>query len=384
MLIFINLLAATTGGQITRAKAFLECVQSLYPDASLIVLKNSMSLREIDGVGDYIILNINLGSKFKAVKRMIWENIFLIRQIKRYSPNLYLTFSHYLPIQKFKIPTLVGVSNLAPFSKNAIAIESYVVKVKLWLLRRSIISSVNKATSVLALSETCKEILKGEGVSTTKIFVASNGVDKYWAEESEKVDLKKHGIWQPFMLYVSNFHRYKNHKVLIEAYRLIPEEMRKKYQLVFIGKPDSQSYFNELFSIVNSDKSLSGRIILMPGASSNFLRFLYQKTILFLFPSLIENSPNILLEAMMAGAPSLVSKLAPMTEFYGPDGAYFDPLDPVKVSQEMVRMINDRRLCSLYREHGQKRAKEYTWVDFTQRVMNEAYRLNSECENQEL
>ena len=384
MLIFINLLAATTGGQVTRAKAFLRCAQELYPETAIIVLKNSTSLEEVDGIGPCAVVNIKLGSRFKALKRMIWENIFLPGLVAKSSPNVYITFSHYLPFKKLNIPTLVGVSNLAPFSKVAIEVESCVVKIKMWILKRAITSSVNKASSVLALSETCKETLVDEGVAAEKIFVAPNGVDEYWAEDSEKMDFKMFGIQQPFMLYASNFHRYKNHKILIEAYRLLPDKIRNNYQMVFIGKPDSQSYFRELFNIVKGDKRLDGRIIIIPGANSSVLRYFYQQASLFLFPSLIENSPNILLEAMMAGAPIMSSKLAPMTEFYGFGGAYFDPFDPITLSQEMVKMLHDERLRSGFSIYAKAKAREYTWIDFTQKVMDESYRLNSMFKNQEL
>lgn len=384
MLIFINLLAATTGGQVTRAKAFLRCAQELYPDAAIIVLKSSTSLEEVAGIGPCAVVNIKLGSRFKALKRMIWENIFLPSLVAKSSPNVYITFSHYLPFKKFDIPTLVGVSNLAPFSKVAIEVESCFVKIKMWILKKAIISSVNKASSVLALSETCKETLVDEGVAAEKIFVAPNGVDEYWAEDSEKMDFKVFGIQQPFMLYTSNFHRYKNHKILIEAYRLLPEKIRNNYQMVFIGKPDSQSYFRELNTIVKGDKRLDGRVIIIPGSNSRVLRCFYQQTALFLFPSLIENSPNILLEAMMAGALIMSSKLVPMTEFYGSGGAYFDPFDPIALSQEMVKILHDEKLSSGFRGYAQTKAREYTWIDFTQKVMDESYRLNSIFKNQEL
>lgn len=377
MLIFINLLAATTGGQVTRAKAFLKCAQELYPEAAIIVLKNSTSLEEVDEIGPCAVVNIKLGSRFRALKRMIWENIFLPSLVAKSSPNVYITFSHYLPFKKFNIPTLVGISNLAPFSKVAIEVESCVVKIKMWILKKAIISSANKASSVLALSETCKETLVDEGVAAEKIFVAPNGVEEYWAEDSEKIDFKVFGVQQPFILYASNFHRYKNHKILIDAYRLLPEKIRNNYQMVFIGKPDSQSYFRELCSIVKGDERLDGRIIIIPGANSSVLRCFYQQTALFLFPSLIENSPNILLEAMMAGAPIMSSKLLPMTEFYGSGGAYFDPFDPIALSREMAKMLHDEELSLGFREYAQTKAREYTWIDFTQKVMDESYRLNS-------
>ena len=178
MKIFLNLLAAYSGGQITRAKEFTKRIES-FDDVDLIVLKGQESLKDLEQQYGLELKNISdFSSPFRSFKRMFWENIFLKKNFIETQADLYLTFSHYLPksISK-RYLSIVGVSNLAPFSKEAWQYESFISKIRLFLLKKTIISSCKRATKVLALSNTCKRILIANGVSESKIFVASNGVD---------------------------------------------------------------------------------------------------------------------------------------------------------------------------------------------------------------
>ena len=374
MRLFINLLAGNAGGQVTRAKAFLSCIRDDYPDIEMVILKDACNLVQYGGCRNIKIIDITFKFFFKALQRFIWENLMLSSLVKKQGADVYITFSHSLPFGNFSIPTLVGVSNLAPFSKEAIKSESLLMRLKLALLRHTITNSVLRASSVLALSETCRLEMQKIGVSGDKIIVASNGVDDFWSMPAERFDFKSYGVHRPFLLYVSNFHRYKNHKRLIEAYKLLPSDLRDEYQLVLIGKVGSKSLYGELSRFIYGDSD----IVMISGANSLELRAFYQSASLFLFPSLIENSPNIMMEAMKAGAPSIVSSLATMTEFYGSNGLYFDPLDSENMATQIENILKDDSILSALALCGKARANQYTWKYFTDKVIHQAVKLQSE------
>ena len=76
--------------------------------------------------------------------------------------------------------------------------------------RKTIISSSHKASLVLALSSTAKDLLINLGVNKDKIFLNPIGVDSFWKEKSNNEDfLKKYNINKKYFLYVSHFYRYK-------------------------------------------------------------------------------------------------------------------------------------------------------------------------------
>jgi hypothetical protein len=173
----LNLLAATAGGQLSRARAFLDRFDEMAPHAQLLVIKEKSVLTEYRSTARRQVIDVPIGlGKLKAFRRMWWENFVMPRIIRKHNADVYLTFSHYLPhLFDTSLPSVVGVSNLAPFSAEAWSQESLPVKLRMAALRRTIISSALRATRVLALSETCREILIAFGIPENKITVAPIG-----------------------------------------------------------------------------------------------------------------------------------------------------------------------------------------------------------------
>ena len=88
-----------------------------------------------------------------------------------------------------------------------------------------------------------------------------------------------------------------------------------------------------------------------------------------MFPSLIENSPNILLEAMAYGAPVLAGKHDPMPEFGGSAVRYFDAFDSTAIAREISAALADEPGLAQMREAARARAQHYSWDVFTKHVI---------------
>ena len=366
MKIFLNLLAATAGGQISRARAFLDRFDDFTSHQQLVVVKEKSVLVEYESSDRRLVIDVPIGmGKLKALRRMWWENFIMPKVIHRHSADIYLTFSHYLPhLHDIAVPSLVGVSNLAPFSQEAWLQESFLIRLKMTILRKTIISSTRRATCVLALSETCRDVLIEQGISSEKIVVTPNGVDTYWKQSAPSTNLlRRIGVERPFLLYVSHIHLYKNHARLIEAYAQLSSSQRAAHQLVLVGKPYSKSCYEKIKLLIKR-LGLSADVILLPGESSENLKELYQNTKLFVFPSLIENSPNILLEAMMARAPVAASNLLPMPEFCGDAAEYFDALDVSSMANKMESLLGDSKRLSELSGRSCLQASKFTWDAF--------------------
>lgn len=377
MIIFLNLLAANTGGQITRAKAYLDNINLIDPNVQTIVLKNNSVLNNYVSNKSITIINTEIGQgKFRAIKRIIWENLYLPKLVSNYKADVFLTFSHYLPIKKIAIPTIVGVSNLAPFSLLAIHEESVINKIKLFLLKKTILSSTQKADLVLALSNTAKEVLIMNGIRREKIYVNHIGVDDFWFKHfsKESDDWVKLKIDFPFFLYVSHFYRYKNHLRLIEAFSKIPETIKGNRKLLLVGKPEDINYFNQIRTLIN-DLNLNNSIIIIPGSTSETLRILYQSTDLFIFPSLVENCPNILLEAMASGAPVITVDIEPMVEYCQESADYFDGLSVDSILSQMIKFCESNTRCYEMKNYSKVLIAKYSWSLFIRNILEESYKI---------
>jgi glycosyltransferase involved in cell wall biosynthesis len=267
------------------------------------------------------------------------------------------------------MPSVVGVANLAPFSEMARQVENAVMRVKLALLQRSIISAASRATRVIALSEACRTVLTDRGICPAKIVVIPNGIDPSFSEPAEGGDvLRDHGISRPYLLYVGHFFRYKNHITLLRAYARLPEPIRKAHQLVLVGGPFDRGYFDELVRL-RAASGLAETVVLVPGESGARLRRLYQDTALFVFPSLVENCPNSLLEAMAAGAPVLASDIQPMPEFCGTAGHYFDATDTDALASKIAGLLSAPVELVAMRERSRERAASFSWDAFVADVV---------------
>jgi len=370
--ILLNLLAATTGGQVTRAEAFLLRFRTYAPGVRLVIVKERSALPFINEIPDFRVHNVDIGtSRFKALHRAIWENLNLPKLMVGEGLDTYLTFSHFLPrLLPKNVFSIVGVSNLEPFSKMAWEVESNAARLRLMLLRHTIITSSKRADQVIALSHACKNILVKCGVSKSKIKVIPNGVEICKDHEDQNIATSL-PCKPPYILTVSHFYRYKNFEKIIEALGLLSFNLKgqMQYKLIMVGKPYDKHYYNEIVDLI-AKLQLQDHIIIIPGLERKSLDTLYRNAAFFVFTSLIENSPNILLEAMSHSLPIVSSDVAPMPEFGGGSVSYFNALSASDLAEKLSDVMEDTERSTKMGILAKQRAMEYSWDNFTKSVID--------------
>ena len=368
-------LAVITGGQVTRATAFLQRFRKYDSLSRLVVLRSQ---------GDWIPTEERLGlevidvsmprGSFRAVGRMLWQNLRLPGLLKRLDADVYLSFSHYLPVtMPSGVMTIMGVANFAPFSELAKQAEITLQgKLRLMTLKRTILNSAKRSKHVIALSGALRKELIRLGVDAEKVVVIPNGVEQP-AHTNEQVDgrgeVSRFGVPGEFLLYVSHFYRYKNFERLIRAYAGLSHELRNQFSLVLIGEPHDKEYYMEVETLIDL-LGMRGRVVIVPGLPSRDLVVFYRTASLFVFPSLVENSPNILLEAMASGAPVLASQIEPMPEFGQEAVRYVDPLDIESMTKKIAVLLTDPEARESLGQQARVQARRFTWDDFTAKVVS--------------
>jgi glycosyltransferase-like protein len=87
---------------------------------------------------------------------------------------------------------------------------------------------------------------------------------------------------------------------------------------------------------------------------------LMRKADVLVFPSIKEGFGLVVLEAMSCGTPTVVSRIAPFTEYLADgDCAWCDPFDVASITAAMHRAIADR---ARLRERGFAVAKRFPWI----------------------
>ena len=365
MKVFVNLVAVKEGGQIVRAKNFISEIGKHYPNIVLYVVKLDMILNDLESFKNVTVVNITLGNRFFLIKRFWWENFIMQDYISSSKANVFLSFSHYLPIRSIKVPTLVGISNLAPFMSFTYKEESLFYILKFKLLKLSILNSLKKADLIIALSLTAKSKLLEFNFLNEKIVLCPIGIESQWGSSQSNI-LSRSLIKttnKRYMLYVSHFYGYKNHKRLIRAYEELPGKVKENLNLVLIGRPNNRSYFKSVIGLI-SEKELNSNIFVIEGLDREQLQVYYKNCCMFIFPSLVENCPNSLLEAMSCGCPVATSYLEPMREYCQEAAIYFDPYDYRSIKKAMLNTMDDKLLKNLS-ILSVSRSKSFTWKEFT-------------------
>ena len=145
--------------------------------------------------------------------------------------------------------------------------------------------------------------------------------------------------------------------------------------MILVGSLKNQACFKEVNDLIRQ-LNLTKNILIIDNLPKEKLRTLYQNCSLFIFPSLIENSPNILLEAMKSKAPILSSNFDPMPEFGGNAPEYFNGLDTNELKIKINDLINNEAKIKNMKLKSGIQSSRYSWDDFVKKIKIKIKSLN--------
>ena len=90
---------------------------------------------------------------------------------------------------------------------------------------------------------------------------------------------------------------------------------------------------------------------------------------LFIFPTLMEGSPNALMEAMGYGLPCLASRIPEVTEVLTSPQLHFDPHEPAELTQKIHAFITQPDYAAQVAEQTAKHKQHYQF-DWDQRIVD--------------
>lgn len=144
-------------------------------------------------------------------------------------------------------------------------------------------------------------------------------------------------------LAVSNIHFYKNYSKLIEAMGILSNSQLKRIKVVWAGRFPEKEDEKLLFDEAKARIALLGL-----GEHFTFVGEIedvsdhYRKADVFIHPSNIEGMSNSICEALAAGLPLLVSRVADYEWLLdkGNNGFSFDPTSEEDIARSIVEVIN--------------------------------------------
>lgn len=280
------------------------------------------------------------------------EQLRLWRQIRKLKPDLvHFTFAQQPALYMGKVVTTMQDLTALRFgnpSKNWLVFKfkqrvfKYLNK---WVARKS--------AAIITPTEFVKDdVARFADINSRKINVTYEAADKI-AEKAESVERLE---GKRFIMYVGRPQPHKNLGRLIEAFAIL-KQSQPDLHLVLAGKKDKLYKRHErvVARLGISDVIFTGFV------SEGQLRWLYEHTAAYVFPSLSEGFGLPGLEAMVHGAPVVSSDATCLPEVYGEAAHYFNPHMPEDMAEKIGRVTTNKKLRQDLIEKGRKQAAKYSW-----------------------
>jgi glycosyltransferase involved in cell wall biosynthesis len=230
-----------------------------------------------------------------------------------------------------------------------------------WVIRKD----AQKSTQFVVPSNYVKaQLAEFAGVNPDKITVTYEAADKITAKAEPLKGLERNN----FIMYVGRPLPHKNLGRLIEAFEFV-RQTHPNLKLVLVGKKDT------LYDRIEAKVKKRGtRGVVFTGfASEGQLRWLYENTAAYVFPSLSEGFGLPALEAMVHGAPVISSNTSCLPEIYGAAALYFNPLDVQEMARKISQVVDDEKLSKKLSMAGVNHANKYSWLKTAEQTL-EVYR----------
>lgn len=288
------------------------------------------------------------------------EQIGLLLQIRSLKPDLV----HFPLVQHpilYSGKKVVGMLDLTTLRFNNPAKNIIIFKIKQFVYRFVNYVTTKTANKIITISDfVADDVVKTFGAERSKFTTTYNSAD-YIDEPTKQIDTL---AGKKFIMYVGRHLPHKNLGKLIKAHEKLLKTDPDLY-LAIVGKKDAST---ELL-LADVTETTQERVLFTGFVSDAELKWAYENTECYVFPSLSEGFGLPGLEAMVHGAPVASSDATCLPEVYGDAVLYFDPLDIEDMAQKISMVLNDATLREELIAKGKKQASKYSWKRMAEQTL---------------
>jgi glycosyltransferase involved in cell wall biosynthesis len=238
--------------------------------------------------------------------------------------------------------------------------ENFSLRQRIW--RHQIHSRLlQRARRVICESGYVKSDMVGAfGVPEDRVAVLPAPPQRQFLSEQNGEQLEaarlRLGLPDKFLVYPAHYWAHKNHLRLIEAFRLVVNEM-PDLKLVLTGKK-----IDDYQTVVNAiDKAqLTDHVCHLGFIDRDDLQAVYQLATALVMPSLFESVSIPVYEAFQLGTPVAASNVLAIPEQVGDAGVLFDPTSVVSIKNAILQLVRDPELARLLGKRGRERMQAMT------------------------
>lgn len=296
------------------------------------------------------------GLAFRGISKAFWRLLVLPLYIairRRGSGAILFTTANVAsPLCcLFRVPMVCAVHNLTPFHTPAMyRNQSRLLRLRDWMLLKWTISTGKMASAVLVFSEYGLSLLTMNGVPRELCTVIYHGCPEVAARWT---------LGPPLFSVVGHYYPYKRLELVIEACKLL-RDRGIKFALRIEGVPYSRPYFDQIKLLV-AKSGLQQIVHLGKGLKWKPLQALYSSSRALVFPSVGENCPVTLLEALAIGVPIIGTSYPPVPEICADAATYFTADDALSLANSMQVFARDEGHCFNLHKAALARATAFSW-----------------------
>jgi glycosyltransferase involved in cell wall biosynthesis len=364
MKILINATSARLGGGITVIRNLLPALASEDGGRNQYVVIGREDVRDqLDTCVDRVeFVTSDVGGD-SSLSRVFREQVDLPIRALLTSADLILSPAN-LAVFASPRPQVLMFQNVAPFDKDVIQRSAVSRRGRLEMLRKLGILSARLASRVVFISDFARDFIFPQlGIDIARVRRIYMGRDLRFnpgARAGSGAIAARLGIRHPYILSVSQFYFYKNFVELVIGFARARRSISANIELVIAGEEYDKAYA-ELVRRTAVREGVADCVHLVGQVPYTDLPGLYAGAELFVFPSACENFPNILIEGMASGTPTISSNRASMPELAGDGAYYFDPFEPDEIARQIVCLWHDSRAREDLRRRGLARCERYSW-----------------------
>ncbi|HET8858415.1 glycosyltransferase family 1 protein [Marivirga sp.] len=204
-------------------------------------------------------------------------------------------------------------------------------------------SACKKADEIIAISEQTKnDIIEFFDIDATKINVVYQGVHPIYKQDLKTRRLlyllDQYSLHQPYFLYVGSIEDRKNAKDLVQAFKLVLDQVKHDLLLLIVGK--KTDYQREVEREINALR-LEQSVRIYNNIPFTDLPYLYKGAVASVYPSSFEGFGIPVLESLSVGTSVVTGNQSAMKEAGGEHALYADPKNHEELAAQMVKLADD-------------------------------------------
>lgn len=237
------------------------------------------------------------------------------------------------------------------------------------ILNAFIPGTIRRAAAVVTGSEfAASELKRHYRHARNKTHVVPYAIDEIYRPVTNPARLSelraRYNLPEQYILSVGLLQPRKNVQGLLQAYQMLPEDLRREYGLVITGKRGWM-----VDQVLSGLQGLGASVTLTGYVPDEDLPALYTMASCFAYPSFYEGFGLPPLEAMACGVPVVTSRVASLPEVCGDAALLVNPHQTDAISAAIQRLLRDDSLRAELMAKGLVQAAKYNWTESARQLV---------------